>query len=63
MMGGLAMKARQEIWRPSTQKQTEKTNGRGVKKKAKLCENRFRSGGEENERQMANNVMQDMRVL
>ena len=31
-------------------------------KKAKLFKNRFRSGGEENERQMANNVMQGRRV-
>ena len=30
--------------------------------KAKVFENRFRSGGEENERQMANNVMQGRRV-
>ena len=30
--------------------------------KANLFENRFRSGGEENERRMANNVMQEMRV-
>jgi hypothetical protein len=35
---------------------------RGAKKKENLFENHFRSGGEENERQMANNVMQDMRV-
>ena len=27
-----------------------------------FSENRFRTGGEENERQMANNVMQEMRV-
>ena len=40
----------------------KRSNGRGAKKKAKVFENRFRSGGEENERQMANNVMQDMRV-
>ena len=32
-------------------------------KKTNLFENRFRSGGEENERQMTNNVMQEMRVL
>ena len=30
--------------------------------KAKVFENHFRSRGEENERQMANNVMQEMRV-
>ena len=33
-----------------------------AKKRANLFENHFRSGGEENERQMANNVMQEMRV-
>ena len=30
--------------------------------KANLFENHFRSGGEENERRMANNVMQEKRV-
>ena len=33
-----------------------------VKEKAKVFENRFRSGGEENERRMANNVMRGRRV-
>ena len=35
-----------------------------IKRQIFLCffENRFRSGGEENERQMANNVMKEMRV-
>ena len=32
------------------------------KEKAKVFENCFRSGGEENKRQMANNVMQERRV-
>ena len=32
------------------------------KEKAKVFENHFRSGGEENERQMANNVMRGIRV-
>ena len=31
-------------------------------KRANLFENHFRSGGEENERQMVNNVMQEMRI-
>ena len=39
-------------------RQTEKGRIKG-----KSFENRFRSGGEENERQMVNNVMQEMRVL
>ena len=38
-------------------------NGRGAKKKANLFGNCFRSGGEENDGRMANNVMQEMRVL
>ena len=33
-----------------------------IKEKANILENRVRSGGEENERRMANNVMQEMRV-
>ena len=33
-----------------------------MNKKANLFKSRFRSGGEENERRMANNVMQEMRV-
>ena len=35
---------------------------RGAKKKANLFKNRFRSGGEENERRMENNVLRVMRV-
>ena len=34
-----------------------------AKKKAKVFENRFRSGGEENKRQMANNVMQEIGIV
>ena len=53
---------------------TNHTNKQGHKKRAKRDEwkrgeekakvfgNHFRSGGEENERRMANNVMQEMRV-
>ena len=40
----------------------KRSNGRRAKKRANLFENRFRGEGEENERQMANNVMQEMRV-
>ena len=49
----------------SKQKANEKMKGRRANKKANLFvffRRRFRSGGEENERQMANNVMQAMRV-
>ena len=34
----------------------------GGRRKGKSFRNRFRSRGEENERQMENNVMQEMRV-
>ena len=39
----------------------KKTYGKKAKKKANLFKNRFRGGGEENERKMGNNVMQEMR--
>ena len=45
-----------------TRSKQKETNGRGAKKKAKVFKNCFRSGGEENERRMANNVMQGRRV-
>ena len=57
MMGVLAMEARQAIKCTSTQKANEEDERKRGEEKAKLLENRFRSGGEENERQMANNVM------
>ena len=37
-------------------------NIRANETRANIFENRFRSGGEENERQMANNVMRGIRV-
>ena len=40
----------------------KKTYGKKAKKMANLFKNRVRSGGEENKRRMANNVMQEMRV-
>ena len=36
-------------------------NGKKGEEKANLFKNHFRSGGDENEKQMANNVMQEMR--
>ena len=39
-----------------------RSNERRAKKMANLFENRFRSGREENERQMENNVMRGIRV-
>ena len=42
--------------------QAKIANERRAKKKANLFENHFRSGGEENVRKMANNVMQEMIV-
>ena len=45
---------------------TQKASGEGERKrgkeKANLFKNHFRSGGEENERQMANNVIREIRV-
>ena len=46
-----------------TRKANEEDERKRGEEKANLFENHFRSGGEENERQMANNVMQEMRVL
>ena len=46
----------------STQKASEKDERERGEEKANLFENHFRSRGEENERRMANNVMQKMRV-
>ena len=43
-------------------KQAKRNEWKRGKEKAKVIEDRFRSGGEENERQMANNVMQGRRV-
>ena len=40
----------------------KRKRGANRKEKAKVFKNRFRSGGEENERRMANNVMREMRV-
>ena len=40
----------------------KRSNGKKANKRANLFENRFRSGGEENGRRMANNVMRGMRV-
>ena len=40
----------------------EKDERKRGEEKEKVFENHFRSGGEENERQMANNVMQGRRV-
>ena len=43
-------------------KQAKRDERKRGEEKAKVFENRFRSGEEENERQMANNVMQWRRV-
>ena len=53
---------KQAIQHTGKQNTNEKTNGRRAKKRANLFKNHFRSGGEENDRQMANNVMQETRV-
>ena len=43
-------------------KQAKRDERKRGGEKAKFFENRFRSGGEENERQVANNVMRGRRV-
>ena len=53
---------RQAIQYTSTQKANKEDERKRGEEKVNLFENHFRSGGEENERQMANNVMQEMRV-
>ena len=50
---------------PNTQahkKQAKRDERKRGEENIKVFENRFRSGGEENERRMANNVMQGRRV-
>ena len=44
-------------------KQAKRDERKRGEEKAKVFENRFRSGGEENERRMENNVMRGRRVL
>ena len=46
----------------STQKASKEDERKKGEEKANIFENHFRSGGEENERRMANNVMRGMRV-
>ena len=54
---------KQAIQHTSTQKANEEEEQERGEEKANLFENRFRSGGEENERQMATNVMRKIRVV
>ena len=53
---------KQAIQHTCTQKANEEDERKRGEEKANLFENHFRSGGEENERRMANNVMRGMRV-
>ena len=53
---------KQAIQQTSTQKASEEDERKRGKENANLSENCFRSGGEKNERRMANNVMRGMRV-
>ena len=53
---------RQAIQHTSAQKANEEDERKRGEEKANLFENHFKSGGEENERRMENNVMQEMRV-
>ena len=56
------MRAKQAIKRTSTQEANKEDERKRGEEKANLFENHFRSGGEENERRMANNAMQEMRI-
>ena len=58
----LSHRDKQSIQHTSTQEASEKRRTKKGEEKAKVFENRFRSGGEENERRMANNVMRGRRV-
>ena len=62
IMGGLAMRAKRTFKHTSTKKASKNDERERGEEKANLFENRFRSGGEENERRMAYNVMREMRV-
>ena len=53
---------KQAIQHMSTQEASKEDERKRGEEKANLFENRFRSGGEENERRMENNVMQEGRV-
>ena len=53
---------KQAIQHTGTQKASKEDERKRGEEKENLFENHFRSGGEENERRMVNNVMQGMRV-
>ena len=53
---------KQAIQHTSTKRASEKDDQKRGEEKANLFQNRFRSGGEENEGRMLNVVMQEMRV-
>ena len=53
---------KQAIQQTAHRKASEKDEWKRSEEKANLFKNRFGSGGEENERRMANNVMQETRV-
>ena len=53
---------KQAIQHMSTQKASEEHKQKRGEEKPNIFENRFRSGGEENERRMVNNVTKGMRV-
>ena len=53
---------KQAMQHTSTQKANEEDEWKRGEEKANLFKNHFRSGGEENERRMSNNVIRGMRV-
>jgi len=53
---------KQAIQHTNTHKISKEDEQKRGEEKVDLFKNRFRGGGEENERRMANNIMQEMRV-
>ena len=62
MLFGCVIKANKHTNTQAHKKQAKEAKRKRGEEKANLFENRFRGGGEENERRMANNVMQERRV-
>ena len=63
LLFGILLSHRDKASYLTQQKANKKKNGRRAKERTNLFENHFRSGGEEKERRMENNVMKEMRVL
>ena len=62
MLFGTTIEANRHTNTREHKKQAKRNERKRGEEKAKVFENHFRSGGEENERQMANNLMRGRRV-